>query len=112
MAQHYIGVDVGTGSARAGVFDHEGALLASEKHGLRLFLEPGEIGEQSSEDVWRSVCASVREAVARSSLGPGDIAGIGFDATCSLVVVGPGGRPLPVGRSGDDQRNIIVWMDH
>src|SRR6188768_3585242 len=112
MAQHYIGIDVGTGSARAGVFDHDGTLLASDKHDIALFLELGEIAEQSSEDIWRAVCASVREALAKSSLAPADIAGIGFDATCSLVVLGPGGAPLPVGRSGDPQRNIIVWMDH
>ena len=40
------------------------------------------------------------------------VAGIGFDATCSLVVVGAGGNPLAVGPSGDTNRNIIVWMDH
>ena len=40
------------------------------------------------------------------------IAGIGFDATCSLVVLAEGGSPLAVSASGDDERNIIVWMDH
>lgn len=109
---HYIGVDVGTGSARAGVFDSEGAMLASARRDIALFLEPGEIAEQSSEDIWRAVSASVREAVKISGVDAGDIAGIGFDATCSLVVVGPGSAPLPVGASGDSQRNIIVWMDH
>ena len=43
---------------------------------------------------------------------PDEVAGIGFDATCSLVVLGEGGAPLAVGPSGDPQRNIIVWMDH
>lgn len=112
MAQHFLGVDVGTGSARAGVFDATGRLLAAAKHDIALFIEPGEIAEQSSEDIWRAVCACVRAAVTKSSLGPRDIAGIGFDATCSLVVVGQGGTPLPIGHSGDSQRNIIVWMDH
>ncbi|WP_421917107.1 FGGY-family carbohydrate kinase [Mesorhizobium sp.] len=109
---HYIGVDVGTGSARAGVFDSEGNMLASARRDIALFLEPGEIAEQSSEDIWRAVSVSVREAVTQSGIDASDIAGIGFDATCSLVVVGKGGAPLPVGASGDSQRNIIVWMDH
>src|SRR5690606_27581099 len=43
---------------------------------------------------------------------PDRVAGIGFDATCSLVVLGPEGRPLTVSASGDPARNIIVWMDH
>ncbi|TPK89403.1 FGGY-family carbohydrate kinase [Mesorhizobium sp. B2-4-17] len=109
---HYIGIDVGTGSARAGVFDLSGTLLASAKRDIKVWREPGDIVEQSSRDIWRAVCAAVREAVAQSGAAPETIAGIGFDATCSLVVLGEGGAPLPVGPSGDPERNIIVWMDH
>src|SRR3546814_8851657 len=68
--------------------------------------------EQSSTDVWRAVSAAVKEAVARAAVAPADIGGIGFDATCSLVVLGDEGAPLPVGLSGDAERDIIVWMDH
>lgn len=107
-----VGVDVGTGSARAGVFDLHGRLLASAKQDIRLFHAPGAIVEQSSEEIWRAVCTSVRAAVAGSGAAPERIVGIGFDATCSLVVLGEGGRPLPVGPSGDPERNIVVWMDH
>ena len=107
-----IGVDVGTGSARAGVFDLTGRMLASAKQDIRLFHAPGAIVEQSSNDIWNAVCTSVRSALALSGVAPERIAGIGFDATCSLVVLGAGGRPLPVGPSGDPERNIIVWMDH
>lgn len=108
----YLGVDVGTGSARAGLFDAAGRLIASAKHDIRIFREAGDVVEQSSEDIWRAVCSCVRAAVAEAGVAPDSIAGIGFDATCSLVVLGEGGRPLPVGHSGDEQRNVIVWMDH
>ena len=107
-----VGVDVGTGSARAGVFDLAGRMLASAKHDVRLFHAPGAIVEQSSNDIWRAVCTSVRDALVLSGVVPERIAGIGFDATCSLVVLGEGGRPLPVGPSDDPERNVIVWMDH
>jgi FGGY-family pentulose kinase len=66
--------------------------------------------EQSSEDIWRAVCACVREAVAQS--GNVSIAGIGFDATCSLVAVDAQGGPVTVSTSGDDAQNVVVWMDH
>lgn len=112
MTDHYIGIDVGTGSARAGVFDAVGNLLASAKHDIAAWREPGDIVEQSGNDIWRAVCASVRAAVQQAGVAPASIAGIGFDATCSLVVIGEGGAPLPVGASGDPERNIIVWMDH
>src|SRR5438105_1765117 len=64
MDEAYIGVDVGTGSARAGVFDVAGRLLASAKRPIEIWYEPGEIVEQSSEDIWRAATGAVREAVA------------------------------------------------
>ena len=111
-AKYIIGVDVGTGSARAGLFDLTGRMLGSAKRDISLFSEVGAIVEQSSTEIWSAVCAAVREAVTRSGIDPNKVAGIGFDATCSLVVLGEGGRPLPVGPSEDPERDIIVWMDH
>ncbi len=111
-AKHVIGVDVGTGSARAGLFDLDGRMLASAKRDITLFHETGSIVEQSSTEIWAAVCAAVREIVATSGVDPASVAGLGFDATCSLVVLGKGGGPLPVGPSEDPNRDIIVWMDH
>lgn len=107
-----IGVDVGTGSARAGVFDPQGRLLGVGKHPVTMWQEAGEIVEQSSDQIWAAVCAAVREAVAVSGVAVADIRGIGFDATCSLVVVGAEGQGVAVGPSGDPARNVMVWMDH
>ncbi|MDA9438559.1 ribulokinase [Bradyrhizobium sp. CCBAU 51745] len=112
MTRHFLGIDVGTGSARAGIFDRSGRLVATDRADITLWREAGDIVEQSSEDVWRAVCRSVRGAVGKAGIAPDSIAGIGFDATCSLVVLGSGGAPLAVGPSGDPARNIIVWMDH
>ncbi|WP_293794763.1 FGGY-family carbohydrate kinase [uncultured Bosea sp.] len=112
MAGHFIGIDVGTGSARAGIFDRTGRMLATAKRDIALYRDGPDFAEQSSADIWQAVCASVREAMTQSGLRPDEIAGIGFDATCSLVVLGPGGKPLPVGAHGDADRDIIVWMDH
>ncbi|WP_313195419.1 FGGY-family carbohydrate kinase [Shinella zoogloeoides] len=111
-ARYLVGVDVGTGSARAGLFDLTGRMLASGKRDIALFREPGAMVEQSSTEIWAAVCASVREAVAKAGVSPEHCAGIGFDATCSLVVLGRDGTPLPVGPSEDTERDIIVWMDH
>ena len=109
---YIVGVDVGTGSARAGVFDMAGRMQASAKQDITLFHAPGAIVEQSSDEIWRAVCSAVRAAVAQAGIAPEMVKGIGFDATCSLVVLGGGGRPLAVGPSEDPARNIIVWMDH
>jgi D-ribulokinase len=107
-----LGVDVGTGSARAGVFDRQGRLLGTAKHDIAMHRDTGGIVEQSGEDIWRAVCAAARGAVAQAGIAPADIRGISFDATCSLVVLGEGGVPLPVSDPAHPERDIIVWMDH
>ncbi|MGV1761130.1 FGGY-family carbohydrate kinase [Rhizobium sp. A22-96] len=111
-ASYFIGIDVGTGSARAGVFDASGHLLASAKRAITIWHEAGSIVEQSSEQIWKAVCDSVKEAVASAGIAASAVAGIGFDATCSLVTIKADGAPIAVGPSGDPARNIIVWMDH
>lgn len=111
-ARYVIGVDVGTGSARAAIFDLVGRMVALSKRDITLYQASGSIAEQSSAEIWDAVCWAVKDALAHSTVAPEAIVGIGFDATCSLVVVGREGRSLPVGASGDAARDIIVWMDH
>jgi D-ribulokinase len=112
MKQAFIGVDVGTSSARAGVFDESGTLLATAKYPITTWHEAGNVVEQSSSDIWAACVASVRAAMAEASLPAAAVKGIGFDATCSLVVLDAGGNPLTVSTSGEPRRNVIVWMDH
>ncbi len=109
---YLIGIDVGTGSARAGVFDGRGLMLSQAKADLTLWRAAGSQVEQSSAQVWQAVCRSVRGAVAAAGVDPAQVAGIGFDATCSLVILGQGGASLPVGSSEDPARDVMVWMDH
>src|SRR5437763_1102898 len=112
MRQAFIGIDVGTSSARAGIFDEKGSLLASARHPITVWHEAGGIGEQSSSEIWGACAAAVRTAMEEAELAPSAVRGVGFDATCSLVVLDPTGGPLTVSGSGDERRNVIVWMDH
>ncbi len=112
MKQAFIGVDVGTSSARAGVFDERGALLATARRPITLWHEAGNVVEQSSAEIWSACAAAVRAAMAETGLPPSAVGGVGFDATCSLVVLDPGANPLTVSPSGEARRNVIVWMDH
>ena len=94
------------------VFDQQGKMLASAKTDITMWRETGSIVEQSSTQIWQAVCHAVRAAVGIAAIDPRNVAGIGVDATCSLVVLGAEAAPLPVGPSGDPERNVIVWMDH
>src|SRR5947208_15787810 len=112
MRQAFIGVDVGTSSARAGVFDEKGTLLATARHPITVWHEAGSVVEQSSSEIWAACAVSVCAAMAEAAVPPSAVKGIGFDATCSLVVLDAGANPLTVSTSGEARRNIIVWMDH
>ena len=108
----YVGIDVGTGSARAGVFDAEGTMLAAASREVRIWRPEKDFVEQSSEDIWTAVGKTVRGAMEEAGCSAEGIRGIGFDATCSMVVLDAEDKPVTVSPSGSDEQNIIVWMDH
>uniref|UniRef100_A0A2N9J849 FGGY carbohydrate kinase domain-containing protein n=1 Tax=Fagus sylvatica TaxID=28930 RepID=A0A2N9J849_FAGSY len=107
----FLGVDVGTGSARAGVFDENGKLLGSSSSPIQIWKD-GDCVEQSSTDIWHAICAAVKSACALANVASKEVKGLGFAATCSLVAVDADGSPVTVSWSGDSRRNVIVWMDH
>lgn len=112
MTACYVGVDVGTGSARAGVFDGTGRMLGQASRAIRLWRPEPDFAEQSSEDIWQACCVAVKGALAEAGVKPAQVKGVGFDATCSLVALDEAGRPVTVSPSGKDEQNVIVWMDH
>jgi FGGY-family pentulose kinase len=81
-------------------------------HPLRVFRDGGDHVEQSSEDIWQAVGRAVHAALAQAGLDAAQISGIGFDATCSLVLLDERDRPVTVSITGDDSRNVVLWMDH
>lgn len=107
----FLGVDVGTGSARAGLFDENGKLLGSSSSPIQIWKD-GACVEQSSTDIWHAICAAVKAACSLAKVAAGEVKGLGFAATCSLVAVDADGSPVSVSWSNDSRRNVIVWMDH
>ncbi|QCJ00130.1 FGGY-family carbohydrate kinase [Agrobacterium larrymoorei] len=112
MRQYLVAVDVGTGSARAGVFDRNGIMLSRTTHPIIMHRPRENHAEHDSEDIWNAVCLSVRGALAQAAIPAQSVAAIGFDATCSLVARGKSGEQVSVSTSGEDRFDTIVWLDH
>ncbi|KEY70684.1 hypothetical protein S7711_07310 [Stachybotrys chartarum IBT 7711] len=114
---HYIGVDVGTGSARACIIDETGDIKALAAEDIKLWQPETGYYEQSTTNIWSCICECVRRVVAEAAVNPSKIKGIGFDATCSLAVFSHDtDEPIPVtgpsfANDGND-RNVILWLDH
>ncbi|MBA3441252.1 MAG: FGGY-family carbohydrate kinase [Pyrinomonadaceae bacterium] len=110
--EYVVGVDVGTGSARAGVFDLRGEMVATADHPIQIFRPHPDHVEHSSIDIWHAVCQAVREALRKGSVNPQNVVGISFDATCSLVALDREDNPVTVSLDGEPSHNVLVWMDH
>lgn len=115
---HYIGIDVGTGSARACLIDETGEIRALAAENIRLWQPQSGYYEQSTTDIWRCICACVRRVLDESQTDVRTIRGLGFDATCSLAVFAHDtDEPVAVTgpdftNAGGEDRNVILWLDH
>jgi FGGY-family pentulose kinase len=108
-----IGVDVGTGSARAGLVDTmDGRLVAVQKQDIKTWTPRPEYYEQSSEDIWDACLSCVRGVL--KGIDPASVCGVGFDATCSLVCLDDKNSPVGIDPTAPDEaeRNIVMWCDH
>lgn len=112
MREHLLAVDVGTGSARAGVFDLSGRQLARCVVPICVHQPLPKHMEQDSEEIWAAVCSAVKAALAESGVSAAQVLALGFDATCSLVVRDRDGRPLSVSETRSPNLDTILWMDH
>ncbi|KAF2432822.1 Pentulose kinase [Tothia fuscella] len=115
---HYIGVDVGTGSARACIMNENGDIVGLASQNITLWQPQTGYYEQSTTDIWRAICYSIKQAMLQHNIDPGSIKGIGFDATCSLAVFNTE-TDKPVAVTGPDfdnkdgnDRNVVLWLDH
>ena len=112
MEELFLGIDVGTGSARVGAFDKNGTLRGKAEHQIKMWTPQPNYVEQSSEDIWNATGLATRACLLSGKIDPSRVKGISFDATCSLVALGEGFEPISVSPTGNDHQNIIVWMDH
>ncbi len=104
MADHILAIDQGTTSTRAIVFDAALVPVARAQQELRqIYPAPGLV-EHDPEDIWATVVATVREAIAKAGLGARDIAGIGITNQRETAIVWDRARGRPI-------HNAIVWQD-
>ncbi|KAK0267285.1 hypothetical protein LTR35_016458 [Friedmanniomyces endolithicus] len=115
---HYIGIDVGTGSARACIMNNKGDIVGLASENIGLWQPETGYYEQSTTNIWRCICSSIHRAMDQHNVDPSSIRGIGFDATCSLAVFSEDtDEPVSVtgprfdNADGND-RNVILWLDH
>ncbi len=103
MRPYLLGIDIGTSACKVAVFDRHGQVKASASGDYSVYYPKEGWAEQNPEEWWKAVCLSVREALKKGEIGPGEIAGIGIDGqSWSAIAVDKGGEVLT---------NTPIWMD-
>ncbi|MFM9841922.1 MAG: ribulokinase [Dongiaceae bacterium] len=104
MAERYVvGIDGGTESLRAAVFDLQGRPRAFAAASYPTNFPQPSWAEQDPGDWWRAVGVAVRKAVQDAKIRPDEVLAICADTTCcSVVALDADGKPL---------RPALIWMD-
>lgn len=96
-----IGVDCGTQSTKAILFDLKGQIITQSKTKLRILSPYPGWKEQNSEDWWNSLCRSLKDLTDR--VDPKCIAGIGIAYQREGIVI--------IDKKGEQIRPGILWND-
>ncbi|PKI84003.1 hypothetical protein MVES_002048 [Malassezia vespertilionis] len=117
MSAYYLGIDVYVQRALLG---EDGRIEAQASRPLVTWTYESDsrLHEQSSVQIWDAITACVHQVLDTAKVDAASVHGIGFDATCSLVVTTKDNVPVsvtpPHAAKGVDAsaRNVILWADH
>jgi glycerol kinase len=104
MSGYVLAIDQGTTSSRAILFRPDTTIAGeAQREFPQHFPSPGWV-EHEPEDLWSSVVATCRDAMARAGVSAGEIAAIGITNQRETTLVWDRVTGAPVGRA-------IVWQD-
>lgn len=101
--KYLIGVDAGTQGTKAGLYQTDGTLVASQLADTRLLYRADAI-EQDPDELYASVLEAIRGVMETSGVCPGDVAAIGIDGQMAGVI-GVDGR-------GEATTPYDSWLDN
>jgi sugar (pentulose or hexulose) kinase len=110
--RYIIGVDGGTQSSKVVVFDLEGNVVCEGRQVLRPLSRPRRgIAEHPDDDLWESIAAASREAMAKFPGDPRDIVGVGLcTIRCELALLRHDGSLASPAISWFDERSYQPYQ--
>jgi glycerol kinase len=103
-ARHILAIDQGTTSSRAILFDEGLRAVASAQQEFTQHFPASGWVEHEPEDLWESVLATCRAAIAKADLGAGDVVAIGITNQRETTLIWDRNTGLAIHRA-------IVWQD-
>jgi xylulokinase len=99
-----IGLDIGTTSVKAGVFEASGRQLSAAGQEYRIEHPAPDRAEIDAETYWQATVAAVRTALASPGADP--------DRVVALAVSSQGETVVPVDAKGGPLGPAVVWLDN
>lgn len=103
MKNYFLGIDAGTESLRAAIFDSQGNCISFASCGYQTQHRRPGWAEQDPKEWEKSLIEAIKCAISKSGVDPKRIKAIGVDGTsCTVVFLDKAGKPV---------RPAIMWMD-
>lgn len=103
MKQYIAAMDIGTSGCKSIIIDDEGAVIAAITEEYPLYSPRPGWNEQEPDDWWQGACRSMRKAVAKSGVNPGDIKSLSFSGQMHGLVA--------MDQDGQVIRRAFLWND-
>lgn len=100
----FLGIDAGTTSLKAGLFDERGNARAMVSEEYSLITPSADQAELDPEEYWRACVNAVRRTLASANVRREEIVGIGVSSQ--------GETTIAVGANGRALRRALVWLDN
>lgn len=100
----FLGIDAGTTSLKAGLFDERGNARAIVNEEYALVTPAADQAELDPEEYWRACVNGVRRVLARANASRDEIVGIGVSSQ--------GETTIAVDAHGRALRRALVWLDN
>ncbi|MGI6209609.1 MAG: FGGY family carbohydrate kinase, partial [Anaerolineae bacterium] len=100
---YLLGVDIGTGGARALLINEDGTPVASASSEYPLYQPRPQWAEQEPEDWWRGAVQAIRQVLAESGVAPDAVSAMGLSGQMHGVVL--------LDERDQVLRRSIIWAD-
>lgn len=100
MPDHFLGIDIGTGSTKAVMIDRDGKVIFSTSVSYPTLQPRDDFSEQAPELIWQAVVKCISRTVAE--MGTPSL--ISFSSAMHSL--------LPVDKTGTPLTNLILWSDN
>lgn len=101
---YMIGIDIGTTSTKAVLFDESGKVMANANEEYPLYTPSPSVAEQDPEEIFAALIAAVRHVMKESGIRPDQIRFASFSSAMHSVI--------PIERSGQPLMRCLTWADN